>query len=346
MNYNKKTPENNDETIFAIKRVASEFSGFDHYYGVGGMYAVIDGMGWGEMYASAKYIDLLDETGRNDWYNNNLVDARAAFIEPQYVEEEDRVFRFIKNVYPLKKGTSVDDNTNYNYVQAKLINKNGELYCVETQTQYEYNGNDIVARKDADDKTLTREVEYKLTPVSEEEGIYEIESYNTFIDIEPINITVKGVIDNRMKLNRVYPMFYITKASREGEESHLHSPVIIRLGEVYLNKAEALAKVGRYGEALTALNIIRERSLPGKGYTTLNASNAFELIDKERQLELAYQAERSYDVFRNGRSLTRMYPGPHNAMEEVKATDYRVVYYIPQDAINAYPGTLTQNPTN
>jgi hypothetical protein len=141
-------------------------------------------------------------------------------------------------------------------------------------------------------------------------------------------------------------MFYITKASREGEESHLHSPVIIRLGEVYLNKAEALAKVGRYGEALTALNIIRERSLPGKGYTTLNASNAFELIDKERQLELAYQAERSYDVFRNGRSLTRMYPGPHNAMEEVKATDYRVVYYIPQDAINAYPGTLTQNPTN
>lgn len=346
MNYNKKTPENNDETIFAIKRVASEFSGFDHYYGVGGMYGVIGGMGWGEMYASAKYLDLLDETGRNDWYNNNLVDARAAFIEPQYVEEKERVFRFIKNVYPLRKGTSIDDNTNYNYVQAKVINKNGELYCVETQTQYEYDGNNIVARRGADDKTLTKEVEYKLTPVSEEEGVYEIESYNTFIDIEPINITVRGVIDNRMRLNRVYPMFYITKASREGEESHLHSPVIIRLGEVYLNKAEALAKVGRYGEALTALNIIRERSLPGKGYTTLNASNAFELIDKERQLELAYQAERSYDVFRNGKSLTRMYPGPHNAVEEVKATDYRVVYYIPQDAINAYPGTLTQNPTN
>ena len=38
-------------------------------------------------------------------------------------------------------------------------------------------------------------------------------------------------------------MFYITKCSREGENSHLHSPVISRLGEVYLNRAEAEAKL-------------------------------------------------------------------------------------------------------
>ena len=103
MKYNRMTPVSNKETIFAIKRVASEFSGNDHYYGVGGMYGVIGGMGWSEMYASAKYIDLLDETGRNDWYNNKLVDAPAVFIKPQYVEEEVSVFRFIKNVYPFRK---------------------------------------------------------------------------------------------------------------------------------------------------------------------------------------------------------------------------------------------------
>ena len=346
MNYNRKTPENNKETIFAIKRVASEFSGYDHYYGVGGMYATIGGMGWGEMYASAKYIDLLNETGRNDWYKNKIVDARAAFIEPQYEEDAENVFRFIKNVYPLTKGASASTQTNYNYVQGKIITKGSDLYCIENVISYQYDGNKIVPRKDAEGKSITKDVEYKLTPVSVEEGTYKIESYNTFIDIEPINITVTGVIDNRMKLNRVYPMFYITKASREGEESHLHSPVITRLGEVYLNKAEAAAKVGNYAVALSALNLIRERSLPGEGYASLNATNASERIDKERQLELAYQAERSYDVFRNGKSLTRMYPGPHFAMEVVKATDYRVVYYIPQDAINSYPGTLTQNPTN
>ena len=34
---NTIVPENNTEDIFVIKRVASEFSGYDHYYGIGGM---------------------------------------------------------------------------------------------------------------------------------------------------------------------------------------------------------------------------------------------------------------------------------------------------------------------
>lgn len=308
MKYNTYKPEHNKETIFAIKRVASEFSGYAHYYGIGGMYANIGGMGWGEMYASAKYIDLLNETGRNDWFNDKIVDARASFIEPQYVAGNEQVFRFIKNVYN-KEGK----HTNFNYVQAPAKQVGDTFEC-----------------KDG-------EKVYTLTVVDKEEGVYAI-AYED-------GKTYKGVIDQKMKLNRVYPMFYITKASREGEESHLHSPLVTRLAEMYLNKAEALAKLGNYGEALLSLNVVRERSLPGKGYASLEAKNAGKLIDKERQLELAYQAERSYDVFRNGGKLTRFYPGPHNAMEVIEPTDYRVVYFIPQKAINSYPGKLTQNPT-
>ena len=311
MKYNTFTPENNKETIFAIKRIASEFSGYDHYYGVGGMYGVIGGMGWGEMYASGKYLSLLDETGRNDWYNNKIVDARAAFIEPQYENQTD-VFRFIKDVF-----NTAGEHVNYNYVQAPITVSGGKITCEE--------GDDT----------------YTLTAVDADQGIYAIDYKD--------GKTYTGVIDKLMKLNRAYPMFYIVKSSREGEESHLHSPVITRLAEMYLNLAEAEAKRGNYPAALEALNIVRERSLPGEGYTSLTAENAKSRIDKERQLELAYQAERSYDVFRNGESLTRRYPGPHNAMEEVKSTDYRVVYFIPQDAINAYKGsgsTLTQNPTS
>jgi len=62
-------------------------------------------------------------------------------------------------------------------------------------------------------------------------------------------------------------------------------------------------------------------------------------------LELAYQAERSFDVFRNGKELSRQYPGPQNQNVSIVATDFRVIYYIPQSAINSYPGKLTQNPT-
>ena len=315
MKYNTFTPEQNKETIFAVKQVASEFSGYDHYYGIGGMYSNIGGMGWGEMYASAKYIDLLDETGRNDWAKGIIVDARAAFIEPQYVEDGEQVFRFIKDVYD-----AAGKQTNYNYVQASVTISGNTATCQE---------------KDGD-VTDT----YTLTPVNVEQGIWSVayKDGNTYM----------GVIDPQMALNRVYPMFYIVKCSREGEDSQLHSPVISRLGEIYLNKAEAAAKSGDYAMALASLNIIRERSLPGEGYASLNASNAEQLIGKERTLELAFQAERSYDVYRNGSSLTRRYPGPHNAMEEVMPNDYRTIYFIPQNAINAYPdgSTLTQNPTS
>ena len=306
MKYNTFTPENNDESIFVVKRVASEFSGYDHYYGVGGMYANIGGMGWGEMYASAKYIDLLNETGRNDWRPDNykIVDARAAFIEPTYDASHKLVFRFIKK----------DSETVENYAQFDAVKNGANVTCTDAEG-----------------------TSYTLTPVSEEEEIYTIDYKGA---------TYEGVLDYFITLNRVYPQFYITKCSREGEDSHLHSPIISRLGEIYLNRAEAYAKLGQYSNALNDLNIIRERSIVGGGYASLDASNAGDLIDKERQLELAYQAERSYDVFRNGKPLDRTFPGPHNQAEIVEASDYRVTYYIPQNAINAYPGTLTQNPTD
>ncbi|WP_373729994.1 RagB/SusD family nutrient uptake outer membrane protein, partial [Bacteroides heparinolyticus] len=179
-----------------------------------------------------------------------------------------------------------------------------------------------------------------------EQGYFKILNYNAGTNITNVLVEVKGVEDYFISLNRVYPQFYIVKCSREGEDSHLHSPVISRLGEIYLNRAEAYAKQGKYTEALADLNIIRNRAIVGGGYESLDASNAKERIDKERQLELAYQAERSYDVFRNNDPLVRRYPGPHRQLEDIPATDYRVVYYIPQDAINSYPGTLTQNPTH
>lgn len=310
MKYNTLTPESNPETIFAVKRIASEFSGDDHYYGIGGMYANIGGQGWGEMYASAKYIDLLNETGRNDWRPDKykMVDARAAFIEPTYSKSSTgaytEVFRFIK-----QDGANV-----LNYVQADATRSGNTITC-----------------KDGDDT-------YTLTPVDAAQEIYSIQYKD--------GNTYTGVIDNFITLNRVYPQFYIIKCSREGEDTHLHSPVISRLGEVYLNRAEAYAKLGNYSAALADLNEIRTRSIVNGGYSSLDASNASARIDKERQLELAYQAERSYDVFRNGKALTRQYPGPHAQFETIAPTDFRVIFYIPQSAINSYPGPLTQNPTS
>ena len=314
MKYNTILPENNKESIFVIRRLASEFSGYDHYYGVGGMYANIGGMGWGEMYASAKYLALLDETGRNDYRpdQRRIVDARAAFIDPIYKKGNKEVFRFIKT----------EGSGDQNYLQLPTKHTGGKVTVSETITE----GNN-----------QQREITYELTAVNAAQGIYSINYKGT---------TYQGVLDYDITLNRAYPMFYITKCSREGEDSHLHSPVISRLAEIYLNRAEAEAKLGNYSAALSDLNQVRTRSLPSAAYSSLDATTAATRIDKERQLELAFQAERSYDVFRNGGSLVRRYPGAHHQTEDIAPTDYRVIYFIPQNAINSYPGKLTQNPTH
>lgn len=306
MKYNTFPPDANSqtETIFAIKRVSSEFSGYDHYYGIGGMYANIQGMGWGEMYASAKYLDLLRKAGKKN-------DARWAFIAPQYQTntsgQKIEAFRFVADL--------LDNNgnkTGYKYVQDTLRQMNNGTYYIRLDKQ-----------------------DFPLTLINSEENTYSIQYQGA---------TYIGEKDYLMILNRVYPMFYVLKCSLQDNESHLHSPIISRLAELYLNMAEAYAKKGLYSNALTNLNIIRERSIPGAGYASLNATNAVQRIDEERQLELAFEAHRAYDVYRNGQSMSRHYPGPQNAIDDIPATSLRVVHYIPQSEINAYIGTLTQNP--
>jgi hypothetical protein len=305
MKYNTFAPDaaGQTETIFAVKRVASEFSGFDHYYGIGGMYANIQGQGWGEMYASAKYLDLLRKSGKKN-------DARWAFIEPQYSVDasnnKTEAFRFVHDSY-----NASGVQTGYNYLQQPLKRNADGTFYINIGTD-----------------------KYDLTEVDAAENSYSIVYKGK---------TYVGEKDFMMLLNRVYPMYYITKCSLQDNDSHLHSPIISRLSEMYLNMAEAYAKKGDYQNARINLNVVRERAIVGGGYTTLTSANAIQLIDEERQLELAFEAHRGYDVYRNGQTMTRHYPGPHRAMEDIPASSLRVIQYIPQSEINAYPGTLTQN---
>ncbi|MBG6063379.1 hypothetical protein IWX83_003189 [Flavobacterium sp. CG_9.1] len=305
MKYNTFAPDatGQTETIFAVKRVATEFSGNAYFGYIGGMYANIQGQGWGEMYASAKYLDLLRKSGKKN-------DARWAFISPQYLidasNNKTEAFRFVYDSYDAS-----GVQTGYNYLQQPLkLNTDGTFYI------------NIGTDK------------YNLTEVDATENSYSIVYKGK---------TYKGEKDYMMLLNRVYPMYYITKASLQDNTSHLYSPIISRLSEMYLNMAEAYAKKRDYQNARINLNVVRERAIVNGGYTALTSANAVQLIDEERQLELAFEADRGYDVYRNGQTMTRHYPGPHAAMEDIPATSLRVIQYIPQSEINAYPGTLTQN---
>lgn len=75
--------------------------------------------------------------------------------------------------------------------------------------------------------------DYNLTAVNAAENQYSIVYEGK---------TYTGEKDYMMLLNRVYPMYYITKCSLQNNDSHLHSPTISRLAEMYLNMAEAYVK--------------------------------------------------------------------------------------------------------
>lgn len=89
---------------------------------------------------------------------------------------------------------------------------------------------------------------------------------------------------------------------REEEEviGEVSDYMAIRLPEVYLNKAEALALLGRDGEAREALEELRSRRIESETYESVNYSGAdlVYFIRDERRRELCFEGHRWFDLRR------------------------------------------------
>jgi hypothetical protein len=158
-------------------------------------------------------------------------------------------------------------------------------------------------------------------------------------------------------------IFYITKFSFQDGDPNLSSPVMLRLAEIYLNRAEAYAKSGNVAEALGDVDEIRiNRGLENALYNgeVPTGMSALDVVMKERRIELAFEGHRALDVYRNKRDMDRSYWGYHLAgliesdidlnvkpvgypNEVVSWENPRIIYYIPVDEILANPPCV-QNP--
>ena len=240
MKYNTLTPENNDESIFVVKRVASEFSGYDHYYGIGGMYANIGGMGWGEMYASAKYIDLLNETGRNDWRPDHykIVDARAAFIEPTYTDDHKEVFRFIKQ----------DSETVLNYEQLTVIKKGATVICQKTK---EVDASTIMVVENTRDLAA-----YEKT--GKYEGVYHVlhGAISPMLGIGPGDIRLKELM-KRLQTEDIKEVIIATNSSLEGETTAMYISKLIKPTGIRVSRIASGVPVGGDLEYIDEVTLLR-----------------------------------------------------------------------------------------
>jgi starch-binding outer membrane protein, SusD/RagB family len=85
--------------------------------------------------------------------------------------------------------------------------------------------------------------------------------------------------------------------------------VRFRLGEVYLNAAEAAFELGQMTDALTYINKLRERAgFPPNSLTTLTIDK----IINERRAELAFEDHRLWDLIRT-RKATTVWNGDRNS---------------------------------
>lgn len=336
--YSQLIPEDNKETIFAVRRTLDKDD--DGYSRMGSMYIRIDGSGWEEMSPSSRYLELLElHLNANDMPQ----DLRSKFIVKRYVE--DGVADYTPVGYP----NNVYEDWTFAYAVKQANTAN-----------YEYKQLDV--EKQADGTFLITKDASKFQSATIQEEAYNTgtryyvvgQDGNKYIGrIEP------KVFDASTKRGKssLFLVYAINKCSYQEQSKHLWSPIISRLAEMYLIRAEAnYEKGGSVQATLDDINILRERAgIPEWTMENIataesgNPKDVHKIIEEERMLELAWEGHRRFDVFRWRHTMDRRYTGGHTIAQgdkfyEIPYNSPSVCEFIPQLQYDAYPYKLEQNP--
>lgn len=336
--YSQLIPEDNKEIIFAVRRTLDKDD--DGYSRMGSMYIRIDGSGWEEMSPSSRYLELLElHLNANDMPQ----DLRSKFIVKRYVE--DGVADYTPVGYP----NNVYEDWTFAYAVKQANTAN-----------YEYKQLDV--EKQADGTFLITKDASKFQSATIQEEAYNTgtryyvvgQDGNKYIGrIEP------KVFDASTKRGKssLFLVYAINKCSYQEQSKHLWSPIISRLAEMYLIRAEAnYEKGGSVQATLDDINILRERAgIPEWTMENIataesgNPKDVHKIIEEERMLELAWEGHRRFDVFRWRHTMDRRYPGGHTIAQgdkfyEIPYNSPSVCEFIPQLQYDAYPYKLEQNP--
>lgn len=108
--------------------------------------------------------------------------------------------------------------------------------------------------------------------------------------------------------------------------------IYFRTGELYLNRAEAYAKLNNMPMAKADLKAIHTRAgLPGSDIDNLASQDVMAAILKERRMELAFEGHAGYDYFRNGLPMTRLAVDNNGNALTIQPTDPKAVFTIPNN---------------
>ena len=232
--------------------------------------------------------------------------------------------------------TPAEDPLHRHYYRFQQVKNTGSGYQIVTDEKkdfFEYDSPNVLERPDGSLYVRARQV-YREN--GEVVGRAEWKEYTVHIQ-------------NQMKKRNDYPQYFINKLAYQEKNALLNSPMLIRLSEMYLNRAEARHFLNNDPGAIEDMNVIKRRA----GIPDYNENSDGEVLDAildEARKEFYCEAHRKYDLLRNDKVIDRHYPGCHDrgaessVVQEIRVTDNCAVQYIPQSEIDAYPIPLVQNP--
>ncbi len=156
----------------------------------------------------------------------------------------------------------------------------------------------------------------------------------------PQGNVISNTADNPMYNEKSYvPFANIVTGFNQGADQNVR---VLRFADVLLMNAEAANELGNTTLAKTSLNKVRARARGGVAgvvpdVTTNDKDALRQAIWKERQVELAMESDRYFDVIRQGRGTAVFGAKGWKAGKNE-------VWPIPSTEIDKSAGTLTQNP--
>jgi hypothetical protein len=131
------------------------------------------------------------------------------------------------------------------------------------------------------------------------------------------------------------------------DNTERYDPMVLRVSEMYLNRAEAYLNLNQPENAIADLKVIIARALQKSvAEIEINASDKTEiaaLIEKERARELCFEGHNFFDITRRGKDLVR----GSTTYSDVKYLAYPSDYFvlpIPQTELDAN-SNMVGNPT-
>jgi starch-binding outer membrane protein, SusD/RagB family len=140
-------------------------------------------------------------------------------------------------------------------------------------------------------------------------GMYRASGYGDYLPAKDLlDLISPGDIRLQMfqkdpLLTGIYASYRVMKWPTQNNTDNIP---VIRLSEVYLNRAEAYANLGQDASAQADLNMIRQRGLSSAPAVTATGQALLDQIAIERRIELGYEGHRIHDLMRHKQDIVRV----------------------------------------